>query len=193
MPSDRVFGLIERDVQKMETVIQLEEYHQVFQNHGTLKILGTDWTNCDWKAEAKQNVKDPAALHFQISKVRKLVLTKMKCSISASGENNYNMNIAQSLSITKKGKKPMDINPTELVIGVKVKPSKIIDVEKLLVKHYGENWKELQKLQWLKKIIEENDTKPELPKEAFHCDCENTPADECNDVIEIILQDNDIQ
>lgn len=186
MPSDRVFGLIERELQKMENIIQLEEYHTVFKKYGSLKVLGTDWTNCDWKTQTKQYVKDSSALHFKISKVRKIVLIRKKYSVTVSGEKSYTMETEQSLPVLKKGKKLMDINPVELIMGVKVNPSKINDIEKLLCKHYGEKWSELEKLQWLRNVIEENEANPDIPDEAI-CECENLPADECNDIIQITL------
>lgn len=47
--------------------MQLEEYHEEFSKHGTVKVLGEDWANQDWKTEAKACVKDPSKLHFKIS------------------------------------------------------------------------------------------------------------------------------
>lgn len=43
MPSDRVFGLIERDLKKMKTIIMAREFHDVFQRYGEVKIIRDDW------------------------------------------------------------------------------------------------------------------------------------------------------
>lgn len=40
MPSDRVFGAIERDINKKDTIVRVEECHDSFSNHGTVKKLG---------------------------------------------------------------------------------------------------------------------------------------------------------
>ncbi|KAJ8886909.1 hypothetical protein PR048_013123 [Dryococelus australis] len=127
LPSDKVFGTTERDLRKMETV-----------------------DNMDWKAETRSFVKKKsAAHHFKISQIKELVLTKMtSTSITVSGEHYYNFEIVQSLSLMKKDKGPTNINPTELVPGIKVKPSKIHDVKTLLTKHYGDQWCAIDKLKW---------------------------------------------
>lgn len=71
-----VIGAVERSLRTKYTTVQLEEYHDEFSKHGTVKVLGEDWTNQDWKTEAKACVKDPSKLHFKISHFKKLLLTK---------------------------------------------------------------------------------------------------------------------
>ncbi|KAJ4451893.1 hypothetical protein ANN_03371 [Periplaneta americana] len=49
LPSDRVFGLIERELRKIETITTKEDYYAIFKKYGTLKLIGSDW-----KAVAKR-------------------------------------------------------------------------------------------------------------------------------------------
>lgn len=39
MPSDRVFGCIERDIKTKDTIVTLKEYHDSFAAHGLVKHL----------------------------------------------------------------------------------------------------------------------------------------------------------
>lgn len=49
MPSDIVFGLIQTDLNKIENIVEPEDYYDVSRKHSSFKILGTDW-----KTKAKQ-------------------------------------------------------------------------------------------------------------------------------------------
>lgn len=181
MPSDRVFGGIERSIKKIDTIVQLEEYHSEFSKHGTVKLLGKDWTNQDWKSETKNCVKDPKNLHFKISQVKKLILTKKQKSVTVSGEQNYSFEINSSLSVMRPGKKVWDINPAELTLGVKVNALKIKDVRDLLQKHYGEKWSEMENVKWYNEVINNNEMMPENPLP--ECECLNNNA--CDEVMEV--------
>lgn len=57
LPSDRVFGLIEKKIKKMDTLIKKEEYHAVFETYGTIKLIGRDWVPYNWK-ERKNSVRN---------------------------------------------------------------------------------------------------------------------------------------
>lgn len=132
MPSDRVIGAVERSLRAKDTTVQLEEYHEEFSKYGTVKVLGEDWANQYWKTEAKARVKDPSKLHFQISHLKKLVLTKKPKSITVSGKQKYSFEINQSLPVLKSGKKLIYIIPNKRKVGIKVNHLKIKDVQELL-------------------------------------------------------------
>lgn len=78
MPCDRVFGLIERTWNRKETIVDLKDYHEAFKSQGTLKGLGKDWKNYDWRTDTRQCIKDTKDLHFKISKVRRLILIRAR-------------------------------------------------------------------------------------------------------------------
>lgn len=83
------------------------------------------------------------------------------------GELAFNMDTAAERSIWKKNCKPEEINPLEVPIGVPLKVDKVADVGKLLAKHFGEKWKDLESLKWYKSVL---DYDSHLPDE--QCECE---------------------
>lgn len=56
-------------------------------------------------------------------------------------EVHYRSDLGTSKTIFKKGKTFSSINPPTIPDNVLVKPLKLRDVENLLQKHYGENWR----------------------------------------------------
>lgn len=80
----------------------------------------------------------------------------------------------------KPGKKPIDINPDELKVGVKVNVSKIQDVQALLGKHYGEKWNEIENVKWYEEVISNNDLMPDNPQP--ECECLNETSNEGHEI-----------
>lgn len=70
LPSDRVFGLIEKELREKTTIITVKEYHEVFEKYGTVKVVGQDWTRLNsihnWKDESEEFIKPPNQFHFKI-------------------------------------------------------------------------------------------------------------------------------
>lgn len=79
LPSDRVFGLIERYINKKKTVIQKQEYHAVFKKYGKLKLIGQDWLVYDWKKEAGLHMCCTAPL-------QNFTMQENNCSKNQNGE-----------------------------------------------------------------------------------------------------------
>lgn len=185
LPSDRVFGLIERDIKKKKTIIQKEEYHALFRKHGKLKIIGNDWVVYDWKKQAASHMKTAAQLHFRISQCKRIVIRKTKMgNLTVRGEVSYNSNAAAERIIFKLNHRPHDINPDEIPIGVRIKKEKCSDVNQLLIKHFGDNWKSLPDLQWYKRVIEEQtDIDNEMDEPQDECDCMGAHQPDHDEVI----------
>ena len=59
---------------------------------------------------------------------------------------------ATTMSITKKSKSLLELNPATIPVGCSVNPKKIADVKNLLSKHFGENWQERECLQWYRNL-----------------------------------------
>lgn len=51
LPVNRVFGRIEQQVRKKDTVLMPEEYYDILSNHGNVHIHGQHWNAYDFKAE----------------------------------------------------------------------------------------------------------------------------------------------
>lgn len=57
LPVDRVFGRIEQQVRKKDTILMPEEYYEILCNHGNVHIYGLHWKAYDFKAETQVFVK----------------------------------------------------------------------------------------------------------------------------------------
>lgn len=157
LPSDRVFGLIERELKHKKTIINKEEYHKVFHKYGCVKLIEKDWVAYNWKEEAKMCMKSANQLHFKISQCRRVSLRKSKRrNVLVKGELSYNLDTGRERMICKAGKTFEDVNPLPIPLGVKLKPEKVKDVDKLLTKHFGNEWKTLESLQWFVSVINKN-------------------------------------
>ena len=155
LPADRVFGLTEKRLKNMKTILQPAEYQSVFAEHGTVKVIGRDWTPYDWKLAAQKTVKSAGQLHFKLSKCQKINIRKTKKgNILFRGEYSYNLVTGNEKSINRKGASFNQVQLREIPIGVPVKKEKLNDVGKLLQTHFGNDWKDLECLQWYKDVLE---------------------------------------
>lgn len=68
MPPDRVFGRVEKDYRRRETIISPKEYIEILRKHGQVNEWGKDWFTLDMKTKAKDIVK--SNLPFKISQTR---------------------------------------------------------------------------------------------------------------------------
>jgi len=57
MPPDRVFGRIEKELNKKETIISPQEYYTVFEKYATVNIYNKDFNVFDYKTSIKTLVK----------------------------------------------------------------------------------------------------------------------------------------
>ncbi|KAK5647822.1 hypothetical protein RI129_002714 [Pyrocoelia pectoralis] len=187
LPPDRVFALIEKKIRKLDTIIHPEVYYDIFENYGTLKKLGVDWHVQDWKQAAKANLKSPAALHFKINSCKRFVFTISKEeNVLVKGEPHYNSDVNQSRGICKRGKKISQIRPQNVELNsVIVNPKKLKNIDELLTKHFGAEWKEESEelyLEYYKGLLEtlqegdrvENDKQEEVLEDqcSYHSDAE---------------------
>lgn len=127
MPVDRVFGQIERKLRKQKTIMNVSEYHDVFKEHGKMKVLGKDWNRYNWKEEAGEYIKATSQLHFRISQIKRIILTKGARSkrILVRAELGYNIDTGVDKMIEKKGKLIASINPGKIKVGYKLKNRKL--------------------------------------------------------------------
>lgn len=169
LPPDRVFGVTEKKLKRMDTIILPTEYHHVFEEQATVFLVGKDWNVQNWKEEAEKNIKAPGSLHFKISQIKRLILKRTpRNHILVSGEMTYRNSTSNLLPVTKRGRKISDIAPTELPVGVLVKEAKKQDIESLLTVHFGKEWRNLPNLAFYKGVIESDmpqEEEEEVPNE----------------------------
>jgi len=125
LPVDRVFGRIEQQVRKKDTILMPEEYYQLLRSHGNVHVYGQDWEAYDFKTETQAFVKSQKS--FKLSEARMLEFRKEKLGFKAvySGEYCYH-------SVLKRGKKWANFKPSQLPKESTVKEAKRKDVLNLL-------------------------------------------------------------
>lgn len=167
IPPDRVFARIEKKIKTKEILSEPKDFYEILQEHGKVFHLGVDIADFDWKTYANNIIKPPAQWHFQFAPTKRFFLFKKEnhC-IHLQGEFAYRSETGKPLGICKKGKHLSRINPQPVKIGKKLNPLKVRDVNKLLEKHYGEDWRNLGSLEFYKTIIDngevgENDDNPD--------------------------------
>ncbi|CAB3241664.1 unnamed protein product [Arctia plantaginis] len=158
IPPDRVFGVAEKAIKKTNTLVQPEEYINIFKRQATVFLLN-DIKVCDWKNATHEVQKGTQALHFKIMSCKRFIFTRMKGDrrgVILRGEIYYHNDTCARRSITKPGKFASDICPVPItpISSVKIKKPKLSDVEKLLTKHYGREWAEREELSYYKAVIE---------------------------------------
>lgn len=158
LPSDRIFGHIEKVVKKNDTIIRPDEYINIFKMFGDVNQLGESGFDVyDWKSEAQKTLKPTSAWHFKFKSTKRFILNRTKQNnILIKGEPFYKNDIGEFLSVFKKRQTVKQIKPGILPINVAVNPLKIKDVDKLLLTHFGQDWRDLHELQFYKEVIEPN-------------------------------------
>lgn len=153
IPPDRVFGLVEKEIKRMETILKPEEYVEVFEKYGTVMLLNNVK---DWKTALGNVIRPPGNWHFQFNQCKRFFLRRSRSNdVYVKGEPNYCADIGSYKSILKRRKTFIDLNPDSIEKHktVVVKKDKIKDVDALLKKHCGENWKSRVDLDFYKQVI----------------------------------------
>jgi hypothetical protein len=74
MPSDQVFGRIEKDLRQMENIISPKDYYHVFKKYSTVKMFDKGYM--DYKDQLKKNSSKKKGINknvFLIPKAKKTV------------------------------------------------------------------------------------------------------------------------
>lgn len=157
IPPDRVFARIEKSVKTKESIVSPAEYIEIFEKFGTVVNLGgEDCPVLDFKTEANSYCKLPGNWHFKFNPTKRFELSKRNNSVEVRGEVSYVSNLNASKSVWKRGKNIVNMNPEHLPTGIALKSAKTDDVKNLLLKHFGEKWREMERLTFLNSIIPVN-------------------------------------
>lgn len=179
LPADRAFGRAEKVLKKNAVLSTREDYVKLYKEIGVVNALGIDWPI--------YNIKELGNVYSKIkgiSDAKRVIISKHK---SRCPENNTvtskvkffcNYKFASSTemhgrSIVKKNKKEESLVLTECELKHPISNEKKKDVSKLLSKHFGEDWKNLQDLQWYIEILnqEDNEQNNTSQDETIICDC----------------------
>ena len=106
----------------------------------------------DWKSEAEKIIRPPGTWHFKFNETKRFILTKPSGKLLVRGE----VAIGAGKSVTRKGRIFMQMNKTIAEPGIQLPETKINDVKKLLLKHFGENWSNNEELKYYNNVLESN-------------------------------------
>jgi len=80
MPPDQVFGRIEQELNKIETIISPSEYYKIFKKH-TVNVYGKDFNVYDYKSAAKKIIKQN---QFKMTEQKRFQYLKGKNTVGIS-------------------------------------------------------------------------------------------------------------
>lgn len=69
LPPDRVFGLIEKDLRKKDTILKPEQYEEILGKHATVHKVGVTVPVYNFKHEAEKVQKKPSNRTFQLDSI----------------------------------------------------------------------------------------------------------------------------
>jgi len=81
MPPDQVFGRIEQELNKIETIISPSEYYKIFKKHTTVNVYGKDFNVYNYKSAAKKIIKQN---QFKMTEQKRFQYLKGKNTVGIS-------------------------------------------------------------------------------------------------------------
>nr|XP_022902616.1 uncharacterized protein LOC111415262 [Onthophagus taurus] len=154
IPPDRVFATIEKEIRKKEEIVMPEEYINIFQEHATVFKLGKDVPDSDWKGAGQKILKPVSQWHFKFNQCKRYIIRRgNKNAITIRGELSYRSDTGTFKGVFRKNQTAMNIQPKEIPTGVKPKDLKMRDVNNLLSKHYGKNWRAVENLAYYRDVL----------------------------------------
>ena len=150
IPPDRVFGLSEKEIKKKEIILRPEHY-------ATVKNLGRDCPNLDWKTAKDKVLKLLGLWHFKLKQSKRIIIQRKNSTQAlVQGEMFYKSFTGGPLNICKKGKSVAQIQPYVIEECNDLHSNKKTDVNNLLCEHYGNDWQENNlNLDFYKHVLDE--------------------------------------
>lgn len=103
MPPDRVFVVIEKDTKKKDTIVQPQEYLEIFFQHGAVvKLSSAGCPVYDWRSVTERALLKTGSWHFKFKPSKRFIVYKYKSgAIKVRGEGNYRSDMCVSKSVLK--------------------------------------------------------------------------------------------
>ena len=159
IPPDRVFGMVHK--------------------------LGQTWFSSNWKKKCCRSSQTyELSSIYDIYNCKRLLfrktLTKGNAIVTVQGEENFKSNLSAPGSIIKREKSLAKIKPEKKKKLVKpLVRKKLLDVDALLTKHYGNDWRLKDELQYFRGILDNPGAIEEEVPEEEECMCcgeDNNPV-----------------
>lgn len=103
MPPDRFFVVIEKDIKKKDTIVQPQEYMEIFPQHGAVvKLSSAGCSVYDRRSVIERALLKPGSWHFKFVPSKRLIVYKYKSeAIKVRGEGNYRSDMCVPKSVLK--------------------------------------------------------------------------------------------
>lgn len=126
MPPDRVFGVIEKDLKKKDTIIQPQEYLDIFSQHGAvIKLSSADCPVYDWKSVTERALLKPGSWHFKFLPSKRFIVYRFNSgAIKVRGEQAYRSDMCVLKSIFKKNRSDDTLSPDIVPPRIPIKSAK---------------------------------------------------------------------
>ncbi|GFR98555.1 4-diphosphocytidyl-2-C-methyl-D-erythritol kinase [Elysia marginata] len=175
LPCDRVFGVLEKKIRRIERIYSPDEHHNIFLETGKLYKVSKDWPVYNFKAVSDLYFKRPLPIKIQESK-RFFLTRSRKNTVKIQAEANFRNMLNDPETITKKGHGFTRV-PQRVPMGVPVNAAKKSDIRKLLLEHAGEGWEADARFSFLLSVVSENEhsttgaSSSHRPAEESECEC----------------------
>lgn len=183
MPPDRVFGNIEKTLKKKEVIIRPEDYIAIIATNATVTKM-TEIQMLDFKSAAKDVLKPTARWSFKITECKRFILKRSKIpgNVLIRGEPHFQSDVCTFVNVCKPRMQTNMIQPPVVPVGVSMKRAKMVDVEALLRKHFGDEWQTNEECEFYLNII----NSPHLQEgdEENYCD------ERLEDIADLRIQQN---
>lgn len=156
LPADRVFGNSEKQFRRLDTITSPIQYENIISNQAKIIRVGTDFHVLNWKKAAEKIIKPPGQWSVQFSKCKRFFIRRSKKpgNVLVNAEMFYKTKTGRFESITRRNKIMNMLEPEIVSMGIPVKSLKKQDVNSLLVKHFGQEWKTLPNLSFYANILD---------------------------------------
>lgn len=171
LPADRVFGRIEKDLRKVTVITTKEHYQEIISQHGKVHFLGKHRKYYDIKSLDKYYKRIGGMRDIKRINIQKKIVNN-RTEIVVKTFSNYRFESVEEQKPKNQLKKKTNFMNVELVekeLGHFIKGAKKKDVENLLIKQFGEEWKTENALKWYCDILYSTENNHEDNEDA-ECD-----------------------
>lgn len=173
LPADRVFGRVEKTIGVHPVITKKEEYIDLLSQHGKVNFLKDDWETYDIKGLESFFKKIDGIRDLKRIFIKKKIFKKeVRCVVKTMQYFKFENENEQYKCLLKKGRSYKNLKLEKKKIGRSIKKEKKKDVDDLLTKQFGVDWRSHVDLQWYLSILNDD-----LQEEDFE---ENLDEEECN-------------
>lgn len=176
LPADGVFGHVEQDLRKIPEIVRPDDYHNIYSNHGLVRVVNKVWTIRQFKQLSEymiplKGMQD--AKRIIIKKDGDTVRCKMENLYFTDNKAKRAVNIMKT--VNKKSLKLSSIKlPQKKSHPIPLREPVKKDLQEILKIRYGENWENCTALKFYKDVLNI------VPSHSSEASEEQIEEDECD-------------